>query len=258
MQAKLDTSELAYLFHVLEARRAVGVDNHRLFPAEVSIRDALLEQGLAKLQEHGWFVARDGAIDANDELMLMAAVVANPATTLAATHIISSEARQAVTYYLNQGIIVELFMAADGDYVLSRLETVAGLEARVAEVYSAWLTRERAAAPVVFASDRFEEALALAKAGDPGALRQAVVSDTSPELLPALARLQLVGHIESAALDNQAVQATGDVAILRAGDGACWLARNDERAATIELLPATPANLETMLEQLLDFSGQPA
>ncbi len=256
MQAKLEPSEFAYLLHILNAEKVVGVNNGRLFPAEPSARDTLLNLGFIRLQEHGWLVGSEGGSDANDYLMLMVAVVVDPAYTLTATHYLSQDVRQTLTYYANGTIIVEQFLAADGDYVLTRLETTAELVARLRAVFSPLVSEAQRQAPLTFAVEEFENALAEARAGDPTALNRAVLgsaaaADVLPGMAHVVAELRPAGRIEGAAIAGQSLRAWGELVILRDGSGAGWLVRKDEQANSIELWPAHEEQFEKLVEALL-------
>jgi hypothetical protein len=193
-------------------------------------------------------------MNANDHLMLMVAVVIAPRSTLSATHYTSASLRQTLTYYMSEGIIVEQFVAADGDYVLSRLATIDELAGRVRDVFSPVLAAVPAQQRLVFAADVFENAVARAKAGEPSALKQAltaVAPDALDRMADMIGRLRPVGRIEGAALNAQHLQAWSELAILSAPDAAIWLARHDNELNTIELVPASEYQFDQMLDSLL-------
>lgn len=250
MQILLAPSELAYLFHVLEAQRVVGVDNALLFPADPPARAMLLEQGFQALVEHGWFVPEDGGITANSQLMLTVAVVVEPTCTITATHVMSRDVRPSITYYLKQDLIVEQFMTPDGSYVLTRLDTPAALVERIDETFSALLSDASHSTSFTVAADVFEGAIASAKDDAP------VVAVGTPayadrDQIELLAGLELIGHIEGATIAGQTIQRWDELAIMRDARDARWVVDRDEQEQTIAFMPATASHLRTSVEQLL-------
>ncbi len=257
VQAELEPSEFAYVLHSLRAENVVGINNEQLVPREAAVRTAQLQLGLAKLLEHGWFVAGEDGIDANDLLMLMVAVVAEPAYVLAATHYLEGNARQTLAYYVNHGISVELFQAASGNYVLSRLATTAELAGRLHAAFGALLAPPRWSESLIFALPEFEAALAQARAGDYAALQAAVANNQGgtaelADLSRTLRQLRPVGRIEGAVVVGANPGAWRELALLGQGSTAGWLARQDEHAHTITLWPADEKQLARLVEELVD------
>ncbi len=258
IQAELNPSELAYLLHTLQAGKVVGVNNAQLFPTEPAIRDALLQLGFEKLQEHGWFVAvEDQSINANDRLLLMVAVMADPALVLTATARFADDAQQVITYYVAEGIVIEQFMSAEGNYVLSQLESVAAITGQLQAAFAFADGDGPAAWTFKFGAAAFQASLAAAKAGAPGELQSAlaangVTADRVDEVAGLIANLRVAGQIEGAAIAGDDLLASAELGILRAPDRAGeWLLAHDRTADEIELTAVHGSQFEAQLGHLI-------
>ena len=259
MQAKLEPAELAYILHTLEAKAVVGVDNAGLFPDETVARDALLKRGFTQLQEHGWFVADNGQISANPRLMLMVAVMANPAYVLTATHF-SAESQQTITGYLADELVVEQFLTPDGSYQLAQLESATVLMEHFTAAFSLSAGDVPAWPSFIFDSRTFETTLQQARAGDFAALNQALSANNLSaavveKISQSICQLKSVGKVEGAAIQAQNLRAWAEFAILRDDSNRHWLAYTDAQENTIELLPASAEQFLQQFQSLLDRLG---
>jgi|GEM_PF-5634689 len=123
MQAKLTTTELAYLLHTHGANSVLGLDDATFFPQDENVRRTLQSDGFAALQKNGWLVPEGNAFHTNSTMMLLAAVLAAPEWVLVVGRIVENGAgQQLLTYSVAQEYLVEQFQADDGEYVLTRIE----------------------------------------------------------------------------------------------------------------------------------------
>lgn len=257
MQAKLQPAEFAYLLHSLGAKQVVGVDNAQLFPADDSTRDELLRRGLKQLLAHGWFVADGDQVSSNPGLMLLAAAIAAPNATLSATHFPRKDARQIITYYLTDGLIVEQFLTAGGDYQLAQLASPAALVLRLAKIFSLPEEAEPRIESLSFDPAAFEGALSLARKGNLSSLRQIigvnpVAADKVGDLAGVIATLQPAGKIEVASLAGTRLLSRQELGLLHTGSGQPWLAAQNLTGRALVLTPADPHRFETLLQYLLE------
>ena len=132
--AILDLSEFYYLLRTYHATAVIGLEGEGLFPAPGPAADALLDDGFARLQFHGWLrpAERPGRFELNPELALLVAVVADPQFAIVSARNLSETQRALVNHYLGADLIVELTLTAerrvrlafvpDGKVLLQRVE----------------------------------------------------------------------------------------------------------------------------------------
>ena len=79
-EVTLLTAELAYLFTLIDAKTALGVDTARLFPTDAAQQKAVYEAGYEALKRHEWITTnkKSGKDDLNLDLMVFVDAVANP------------------------------------------------------------------------------------------------------------------------------------------------------------------------------------
>lgn len=134
--AILESSELAYLLATVHATQVVGVDAPELFPADPGARQALLEAGARQLQAHGWLrpVEQPGQFDLNVDLMVLAAVVADPKFVIFTVRTQPDGSSRVLLHYLAEPDIVELLVTADRKYTLTAVPDRAAMLGRIREM----------------------------------------------------------------------------------------------------------------------------
>ena len=255
MQIKLTPSELAYLFNMLQADRVVGVDAGRIFPSQPAEREAVLTQGFEQLVADGVLVPREVGYDANNDVVLIAAIMAEPTGVVAATVFVDADARQHMTYYMHQQYIVEQFQAPDGDYVLTRLDAATDLAARIGAAFAGLVTGNVANFSFTLAANAFEDALALAKRDEFARLYALVSLDTrasvTRERVTQVPTLAAIGHVEATAIASRQIASWTEVALMRDSTGVPWLVCRDTERGTITFAAATPPRLAQAVAEVV-------
>jgi hypothetical protein len=157
-------------------------------------------------------------------------------------------------------LVIEQFLAPDGAYQLTQLESVTALMEHFTGAFSLSAGDVPAWPSFTFDSRTFETTLQQARAGDFAALNQALsANNLSAAVVEKISRsicqLKPVGKVEGAAIQAQNLRAWAEFAILRDETGRHWLAHVDEQANTLELQPATSEQFQCHLQQLLEAVG---
>lgn len=243
MQARLERSEFAYLLHLLEAKRVIGVNNASLFVETEVEREALLTQGMAALQAHGWLVESENGFHTHSGLVRMVAVTAVPDTVLLVTRYQPDNGQQILTYYRAQNWLVEQFLTTDGFYILTELSDTAEMTTRLQEAFAipsspVW--------PMAFTLETavFTHAMTQSHT-DPRtawqtALRTITDEPNALELLThRLSGLRRVGLLDAASLQGTNLQARADLLLLHDREEGLWAMTATETAVTLTPLHQT-------------------
>lgn len=135
MQAKLETSELAYLLHMHGATSVAGLDQAVFFPKSEEKQHQLLSEGLAKLQQNGWLVYEFDGYRSNVSAILLSAVLAAPEWVLVVERVVRNAGQQRLTYSMADKHLVEQFRSEDGNYILTGLSAQAALNERLCAAF---------------------------------------------------------------------------------------------------------------------------
>lgn len=251
MQAKLKPSELSYLLHTLGAKKAVGVNNAALFPDEDAAREALLAEGFAALEEDGWLVRQNGSFRTNTNLMLLTAVLAAPEYTLMLTRRLPDDKKQTITYYLAEGIIVEQFYTADGQYLLTKLDSLADVTERLCLALGIPQEPVGEATAVTLNTNKFESAAEQAKSGSLLEFTNLLSSAGLPkekakQLAFQISRFQPVGNIEIAAFSGEQIRGLTNIILLK-GEKGIWAIMPGPQPEQITLQTLDASSLSSLL-----------
>lgn len=256
MQAILEPQELAYLLQSLGAEQVVGVDNRQLFPDDAAIRTAWLESGFAALQEHGWIVAEgEGAYNTNDQIMLTAAVMAEPVAVMTVTFRSSPDGRYYLTYYVADSLIVEQFMTPEGGYLLTQVASSDIVIERLKRAFG--LSRDIEVPPITVELDavEFARALSAARKSELDTLRTLLLEGgltkrESVLIARQISNVSVVGHIEGAALASGQAVPWMQLSLVRAAEGSHWLIAYANSGMKLLLAACTEERFEQQVMQL--------
>jgi hypothetical protein len=260
---ELDTVELAYLLATVDATGAFGLEEARLFPTEVSAREATFSAGLEALKAHGWMKPISqypGEFDLDSALLYLISIIAEPEFVIATTRQAPGGERQLALHYLAEPSIVELSATTDQRYRLGLVNDRAALSARIQQM----LAVSNFAAPFTFT---LEESVFTTLRG--------VIAQDQPEQATMLLKQAGVNgaHGESFIAALQA-SAEGQVVVVRPGrgdeaagrrawvfvqPGAAWLVRRTNAETTLLQVETLQADtLPRLLEGFIKFLAVPA
>jgi hypothetical protein len=242
MQAKLSAGEFSFLLQALEAQSVIGVNNSRLLPSTVTERTAIFETGKRELMEDGWLIQEGRKLDANDQLMLLAAVTVDPEVVIELTRYTVGGNEQKIFYYLATELIVEQFYSEDGHYILSQLDGVSAIGLRLRRAFQ--IQDELATPGLALSLNRatFESSLNCAKKGDFAALAHLIreqvrqVTIDPVQIAADLSTLRPVGAITFAALLRGKPIAAYEMVLLQSIGAGSWMMSSQEESSMIELL----------------------
>lgn len=256
MQATLDSNEFAFLLHSFNAQKVVGVDNATLFPVDDTSRDAMLDEGFSTLQQHGWLLAEDSKIKTNTHLALMVAVVASPEQTIMLTRYLPDGGKQAITYYLAQGIVVEQFLTSDQQYILTTLDGSSEMIVRLQQALH--IPDSKSTGSVIISVERivFEQAIKQAKSGDLSRLIAVLnAAGLEPEIHQPLAKLvsglHPIGDLETAVLSGTQLKGWHNLVFLQGQDHSVWLMMQNHDLDSISLQSLGVENFAQLIQATL-------
>ncbi len=233
----LEIAELYYLLRTHHAVAVIGLEDEGLFPPPGAAADALIDEGFAKLQFHGWLrpAERPGRFALNPEIALLAAIVANPQFVLVTARALSATERAQANHYVGADLIAELTLTPARHIRLAFVQNKATLLQRVEDLLRPTpnpLPPARYSLP----EPEFEAITALARGGAAAA---------------ALERLRGAGlsaeHAQSLTQALAAVTGDGTLFVMRTGAGeifggrkatvhegpaGAWLTRREDSAST--------------------------
>ena len=256
MQATLDANEFAFLLHSFNAQKVVGVDNATLFPVDDTSRDAMLDEGFSTLQQHGWLLAEDSKIKTNTSLALMVATVASPEQTIMLTRYLPDGGKQAITYYLAQGIVVEQFLTSDQQYILTGLDSSSEMVDRLQQALQIPDSRNTGKAKISVERIVFEQAIKQAKSGDLSKLIALLNSASlEPELHQPLAHLlsglHPIGDLETAVLSGTQLKNWHNLVFLQGQDQSIWTIMQNQGLDSISLQSLEAQGFAQLIQTIL-------
>lgn len=260
MQANLETTELAFVLHSLNAEKVVGLDNDQLFPADELSRHELLTTGRSRLQANGWFAAdENGRFNSEPQLVLMVAVMVDPQLIFTVDRRSRDKSIQQVTYYVSGPHLIEQFRTQEGSYLLSRLPDMVAVITRWQQLFP-----PGDAAPLVLQCDgaQFARARDLARAGNPAAMQDLVTAagtgtEDDDALAAALAQLVPRGSIAGAAVHGPALEAYGELTLLEDVGGNGWMAQSAAEGGLLTLTRYTPTQFAAVCRQFFTAVATP-
>ncbi len=123
LRFKLSAAELHVVFAALSTRRVIGIPNQLIFPADENIANQLYEVGFQRLVSNGWLQPDGKKFNTNNELFLLASVLALPSKTIMVTRGFKEQS-QTATYYCRGQLTVEQYFNHENLYCISPLNSV--------------------------------------------------------------------------------------------------------------------------------------
>lgn len=256
----LEKPEFAYLLGVIQATSVVGVDDMTLFPADQAERDATYESGFKLLQEHGWLTPIDNTNERNlnDLLLLMTAVVADPAYVVFTARNSGGRNQQLLLHYLAEPEIVELSATPDQKYRIGLVPDRAAMLQRIQEMLG---LPEKAEAPRFQFNIEEQAFQAIQNLVGEGKRKQAAamlrdrgVNGTKGEsLLSALGSTEAGGIVAVTRASGGQITAGRKVTVYRQVDASWLMRRIDAAATTLSLETVQPDTLSTVLGSYFEF-----
>jgi hypothetical protein len=254
----IELSEFYYLLRMHAATKAIGLETDGLLPPPGAAADALLEEGFARLQFHGWLkpAERPGRFELHPQLALLAAVVADPQFVVVAARRLSATEAALAHHYLGAGLIVELTLSPQRQVRLALEPDQATLLRRV-EALLAPTPNPLPPARYSLPEPEFDAIQAVALAAQP-VVERLVAAGLSTEharsLAQALAGRQGDGSLVvlRAAAGNSL---GGRKAAVHNGAAGAWLSRREDsttRVLSVETVQAGTVSgvLESYLQSL--------
>lgn len=253
MQARLESSEFAYLLQTIEAKRVIGVSNAALFPTSETERGSLLAQGFAALQTHGWLVGEGNQFHMHNGLVRMVAITAVPDTVLLVTRYLPNNGQQLITYYRAQDWLVEQFLTDDAHYLLTELADTSEMIARLQAAFAIPTTPPW---PMSITLDTavFTQAVGQAQTGHMTTWEttlQNITGDFNATqiLTHRFSGLERAGMLESAQLQGDELLARADIVLLRDREDGLWAMMSE--GTTVSLIPLNQTQLIELVTGLL-------
>lgn len=254
-QVILDSSEFAYLLHMLDATRVVGVKNSELFPTDAEAEKALLQQGFETLQAHGWLVADEEGFRTHTGVVLLTAVIASPEIAILLTLAAPDGGKQFVTYYLAQDMVVEQMLTAEQQYLLTKLDDFNEVVVRLEQALAIAHVAPPLSTPVSLPRVAFEEAFRQRENGRLSALQTLLHAaddglqeiDDVPSLARLLQSLRPVGSVEIGHMAGGRLIGRRDIMFFRDGDNNRWAMTRNAETDHLIFHPLTPADFAALL-----------
>ncbi len=253
----LEAPEFYYLLRTFAATQVIGLEAEGLFPPPGAAADAMLDEGFARLQRHGWLrpAEQPGRFNLNDELALLAAVVADPRYVVVVSKNLAEAEHALANHYLGADVIVELTVTPERHIRLAFEADRPTLLRRVEELLAPThnpLPPARYSLP----EPAFEAIQAQARRGQPAAAKAGLsAAGLKPDHADSLAQA-----LTTPVGDGQLVVvrvAAGEIlagrkAALHNGPAGGWLARREEAAtAALGVETVLPGAVSGVVESFL-------